>query len=294
VTSSISNSKSRAQWVFIAQSGMAVLVLGFIYSSALSFLPANKKGLNQWQEVDIHVQNYVFSKLPMRCVIVGSSMGNRLSPKELDPRDYNLSLGGGDALTGLEVILRSGKIPSCVLVEVNTTLLRDKDQELLTGVFHPIGFTLKKILPILQTSHQPIGVLAAAIKNKVDEEKPDTIATNFDALLEGQLADEQKLRPKVKIDRAVSDLKNLLDQLQAQGVKTFLFDMPRPEVLKNGANNQMVYQRIKSTMNPETYPWLEIDSSGTYQTEDTMHLTTSSARKFTALFAAAVNKTLDH
>ena len=270
-------------------------VISAVYSIALLPIQHGSTGLNQWQEAKIHAQNYLFEKTKIRCAIVGSSMGNRLDKKLLNENDTNLSLGGGDAITGLEIMIRSGRFPEkCVLVEGNSTLFRQADEELLASLFHPVGYPLKSILPMLRENFQPIGLLSTLLKNMSGEkEKPDTAAVNLKELIEGQAALEKPAPDEAEISVVLTKLKAQFEILKQHGIQIYFFDMPRPNLIADGARNRVLQSRIKAAFDSEHYPWIISPQEEDYQTEDALHLNTSSAKRFTALFVKAIDQALE-
>ena len=65
-------------------------------------------------------ERYLVAPHNKRTVIVGSSVANGLPPEGFRPADVaTLSMAGNGAMTGLEIILRSGARPQLVLVEVD-------------------------------------------------------------------------------------------------------------------------------------------------------------------------------
>ena len=103
---------------------------------------------NQSQGNIVAAQEFIYNEKAPN-IIVGSSMAARMK-KEFLPSDYlNLSFGGGSALTGLEILKKSGFIPKTIFVE-NNVIFRNKDKKMIDSLFYPILWKIKNYLPSLQ------------------------------------------------------------------------------------------------------------------------------------------------
>ena len=88
---------------------------------------------NQWQQNYSFAQDFVYGA-KTKNIIVGSSMAARMKNSFLPDDYYNLSFGGGSALTGLEIIKRTGYIPEYIYIE-NNIIFRNKDIQMIDDLF---------------------------------------------------------------------------------------------------------------------------------------------------------------
>ena len=266
-----------------------------LYSSIIQFsgIPGGK-GLNQWQENTIRLQNYVFSTVPYRCVITGSSMSARISQELLSTEDYNLSLSGGSALSGLEIITRTEKKPRCVLVEANPTLLRGVNEEEIDNIFHPVFYPFKKAIPALRDAYQPITLIGGLIKkSQKNSKKPDFRVVDFMEHIQFEKKEEKKLPSPEKLETTLNELSRLVQQLEAQGVRVYFFDTKRHSETQTGPKTRMIQESITKRLDPNLQKWLNLESFETFETEDGVHLNTSSAEKFTRLITRSLDQKLN-
>jgi len=79
---------------------------------------------NQQQKNYSFAQDFMYENKANN-IIVGSSMAARMNNDFLPKDFYNLSFSGGSVLTGLEIIKKSGFLPSRIYIE-NNIIFRKK------------------------------------------------------------------------------------------------------------------------------------------------------------------------
>jgi hypothetical protein len=289
VLSSTSSSKS----IFIKRAVGAFVAISVVYSLFIVVAQLEPgAGLNQWQENRIRIQTYLYARTPYRCVILGSSMGTRIPASALDSNDINLSLSGDNALTGAEIVKRAGHFPRCLIVELNATLNRQLNTELVAQQTEGIAHFFRKYMPMVREGYQPIVLLGSALKKKTSVGvKPDQVAANFNEHLDSRKAIETKVLPAEEWAETLAALDERLSFLQAQGVRVFLFDLPRHPDLVYSVQGQAVQATAHARFKGR-FEWIESDPDLAYQTEDGQHLTTSSGLKFAHYLMQQVDQKL--
>lgn len=243
---------------------------------------------NQWQNNFSRAQDYVYYSNAER-VIVGSSMANRMEDGLLPDKYFNLALSGGSALTGLEIIKRSGRLPSKIYVEGNL-IFKNKDDEMIHQLFLPFTFHLKRLVPALQEKNQPINVLVSLIKNQYIAQHKEQVKefVNNDIFV-AQLAQSREfyLSPPTGYLNELRELVELVNYFELEGVSIYFFEMPIAPELANLTRSLEQRRIIKSLFNNE---WLPYPDNGEYQTTDGIHLTYASAHRFSQHFTAGADK----
>jgi hypothetical protein len=122
---------------------------GGTFPSQLSFyqvlvsggvLPASD-GVSLIQNNIVKAQRYIYQDdSDLKMVIVGSSLAANLNVKDIGEGVKSIALGGGSSKTGLEIVKRSKSKPRIVLVEINDTIVRKIDAELVDSLYHPIFY----------------------------------------------------------------------------------------------------------------------------------------------------------
>jgi hypothetical protein len=107
-------------------------------------------------------ERYLIAPEEKRTVIVGSSVAKALPPEGFRPADVaTIFMPGNGAMTGLEIILRSGARPQLVLVEVDFAD-RGVDEDLISHLFDPAMVALRRAMPIFQDENNLLNLLVKA------------------------------------------------------------------------------------------------------------------------------------
>jgi hypothetical protein len=107
-------------------------------------------------------ERYLLVPSEKRTVIVGSSVAKALPPEGFRPADVaTIFMPGNGAMTGLEIILRSGARPQLVLVEVDFAD-RGVDEDLISHLFDPTMVALRRAMPIFQDENNLLNLLVKA------------------------------------------------------------------------------------------------------------------------------------
>lgn len=260
---------------------MAVLtvflgLIGIDQFVVMNWIPNGAEGQSQGQQNRVKVEQYLYAPVRYRCVVVGSSMSARIAPEYL-PRDfYNLALMGEGALTGLELVSEGKALPSCVLVEVNDTLLRGTDQKLIEQA--KSGGLALSGLRIFRTAYEPVTLLGGLLKSRLGDRKDSGALPNLAEVLTAVLKPEQDLPDPEKLKAVSHELLGRLNELSRRGVRIFLFDPPRAHELLESPRNREFQKSIHHFFQ-DRFTWIDFAQDGFYITRDGVHLDAPSAQR---------------
>src|SRR5579862_1872882 len=136
------------------------LILLLAYQVILPYVPRRYMLEQVRQQGNIlKAEEYLCSSNQPCQVIVGSSLSARLNPSVLGKDCFNLALNGGSALTGLELLVRSGARPRLVLVEINN-LDREVDRAFVDDEISPVFSLLRRHFSIFREENRPADLVA--------------------------------------------------------------------------------------------------------------------------------------
>jgi hypothetical protein len=283
VPSSTFSSRIVAAWPARTALATAAILVG--YNLAVAVLkPATLQSFDAGLR-NVTVAEHYLDGAPFRAVLTGSSMGYRLAGDFMDgdylgPAIYNLSLAGKTALSGLDLVL-SGPLPALVFVEMNT-LDRRYDPDFAAARLREPWRTMRAFMPGFRVENRPFDLAAAlawkGLKNILARagmaasepvySAPDGLAAS------GRPLDDQA---RMTVNENVELLERRIAALRQAGVRVVLLRLPSDPAAETASTRNMwtiCYARFP----PSRYEWLDLLSTGSYQTEDGFHLNKSSAR----------------
>lgn len=137
------------QWRSILRPVLIFLFLMSFYQVLVSggVLPASD-GVSFIQNNIVKAQRYVYQdNSDLKIVIVGSSLAANLQVTDIGKDVKSIALGGGTSQTGLEIVKKSNSNPPIVLVQINDTISRKIDLDLVEYLYDPIFYWLREYLP---------------------------------------------------------------------------------------------------------------------------------------------------
>jgi hypothetical protein len=147
---------------FLAGFALTLLAVTAGVSLLRESLPEDSEVQGEAYENAAVAERYLVAPDEKRTVIVGSSVAKALPPEGFRPADVaTLFMPGNGAMTGLEIILRSGARPQIVLVEVDFAN-RGVDDDLIAHLFDPAALALRKAMPIFQDENNLLNLLVKA------------------------------------------------------------------------------------------------------------------------------------
>ena len=260
-------------------------------------LPASD-GANVNQSNIVRAQRYVYQDdSDLKMVIVGSSLTANLNVKHMGEGVKSIALGGGASQTGLEIVKRSKSKPRIVLVEINDTIVRKIDAELVDSLYHPLFYWLRQYLPMMREEYRPISVFIDSLKSRSNQDSKLMTREALDSLEGRNLTPElsQKaiqttvdIQSKPLSEKDAKNMKQEADLMKNQiaeikrntGAKVVLFDIPRESRVNATLRMKQVRELAKKLFPPDRFEWLPPPKEREWRTNDAIHLIRSDARDF--------------
>lgn len=217
---------------------LTFLVLSLGYSVFIAAVPPSRAGVTVSQEALNRqtVERYRY-RIDAPVVIVGSSLAARFASAGDTACIYDLSIAGGSALTGLEIISQKHMKPRRVLVETNLL-----DRQLDTR-FAELPLWYREYLPLTWVENSPVNRLLtfiAELRSMGGGERAASTHAELAAPLRLQQAAYDKPVPGTTLSQALGELRKRLAALRRAGVEPILFEMPvHPSLVERLRARQM-------------------------------------------------------
>jgi hypothetical protein len=256
---------------------------------------ADGASLNQTNIVK--AQRYVYqNNSDLKMVMVGSSLAANINAKDIGEGVQSIALAGGATQTGLEIIKRSPVQPPIILAEINYTISRKLDSELLNSLYHPVFYWVRRYLPIMREEYRPVSVFIYYLKNRGKQDKnisKEELDKREGRFLTPELsqrgiqmavdAESQPLSEKetetIKKEAAliksqIADIKN------NSKARLVLFDIPMESRVDDTLRRKQVRALSKQLFPPESFEWLPPPPPREWRTNDGIHLIRSDSIDF--------------
>lgn len=230
-------------------------------------------------------------------VIAGSSMSDRLDARELGPERVKLTFPGGGPLTALEIIRRSGRVPSVLWFETNL-IVRDADESLISDATDAWRVELRRKSPAFTEHGRPsaygVGIFrtlfgrACRVVPALGGAAPAPSAgVPLDpAVFEGMMRTNRRglsIPPDAAdLGRRVELIGQQVDSLQKAGCKVVFFEMPVEPTLTGLAEPAAIREAMRKRFPADHYRWLDLSRETPWQTTDGIHLMPSEAAQVVA------------
>ena len=284
----------------IRKSLITCLCCFIIYSLFLVFFKEGKKtGQYQYQENIIKAERYLYAAKPYRCVMTGSSLSDKMLVDSL-PGMYSLSLPGLHPLDGIHVIESGKYLPDTVFIETN--FFFGPEDKSFTGHFNSkFRNTLKRELPALLESNQPVGIARYFISSLFHKEKKaesERVIKNeisipqsvFSRLLRGKQEAYQVI-DSAAVDSGLSVLSGAVESLTSRGCKVCFFEMPISPELEELPMPVYIRQSIEKRFGKMANTgFIRLPASHDYKTLDGIHLNEYGAREYTRYFKSELKR----
>lgn len=256
---------------------LTALILFIGYNLYLHWFPAapTNPTLAYWvKENHTKAQFYLQEKAQHPVVLCGTSLSS-LMTLWLPDSVYDLSIVGGSALTGVELVKKSGKIPGVIGVELNF-LLRTEDPYITEDALHPVWNPLRQYFPSFYSWHQPADLLTAnwqkhQMRQQVLTTSPggaNPRQSTYDANI-GLKKKEYDGLPDSALCVEMRDyLYDILSEMKAKGCRPFFYLMPMDTAL-------MRSHRIQAFLNyfqDSPFPVIVPKTNYNWKTADGEHL----------------------
>ncbi|WP_254563562.1 hypothetical protein [Oscillatoria sp. HE19RPO] len=251
-------------------------------------------GISQRQENIIKGQRYLYQKnRPNSIVIIGSSITGGIKAQNIGYQVTNIAMAGSNSKTGLELIKLNSTLPSLLLIEINETISKEIDRQLIESVHHPILDSIRFYLPMFREEYKPISVLVDSLKQTAQSQgpiaevsEPVTPIANPE-FRERFIATMAETQQEKLSEQAIQDLQKeskLVQQqiatLQKNGVRVILFNLPTESRLENTPRRQQIQGLMRTFFPPEQFEWLPEPPSREWRTSDGIHLVPSDAQAY--------------
>jgi len=272
-------------------SGLFIIffVMFFIYNVFLySVAPKITMYQNQWQKNYAFAQDFIYNE-SLDKIIVGSSMSARMENSFFDNKISNLSFTGGSVLTGLEIIKRKEIRVKTIYIETNV-IFREKDKKLVSTIFSPVLWKMKKKIPALQEKYQPLNIVLTQLKGSYGKTHAMRMKENIDAKVfnVGYKEEEKRYNAKsINYENSLHELKNLINYFEKNGTRIIFFEMPIDVRL---AQSIRAKQEREIIVNNFHNPWFKKPKNSVYSTSDGIHLLYKSAYKYSQVFMQEAEK----
>jgi hypothetical protein len=273
--SSTSNSKKKFSLKLLGCCGLILIAYHF-FVPAVANIPVEYQ--NQSQDNAIKVEDFVFGA-SKDVVIVGSSLTARLDHDFKFAGSYNMALGGDSALSGLEIIKRTNKLPKLLIVEGNVLL--PKSDSLISSVLAQPNLFLKTMSPVFREQFQPVTVFNSYLKSFFKKPVKAFNAESFNIALNEHIKAHKELTEKNQAEWAdrLKELSSYIEDLRAKGVQVVFLYMPMHPEVYNSPLAEYQRQKLTAYLQDNKIPLITPDSLN-YQTSDGIHLDVSSIGTF--------------
>lgn len=267
----ISNSKMVEIWfqikkILLFRPLLACLLILVLYQ-ALVFsgviLPSN--GINQFQTNTIKAQRYIYEQHnELNLVLVGSSIANNIQADYIRSDVANLGMAGGCTQTGLEIIRHNSVKPKVVLAEINSTIERGEDRELVKTLFNPFWRVVRDRVPIFRQEYRPVSAFVYNLREGNRKSQNLTQESFKESPLrqreiERIIAENSSLLPEdleEKIKQEAKVLKAQIADLERDGIQVLLVEFPGETVVEQTVRGKQVRELARSLFPRDRYHWL--------------------------------------
>lgn len=199
-----------------------------------AWAPQISQAQNQYAGNVGEAERYIYGSGRIPALVVGSSMVERLDLLT-DGRVQVLGMNGMSAREALEIVLRSGRLPEKIAVELNG-LTAPANDRFLGRLFDPWLAPVRRHVLALRTDYQPASVVMTLAKNtfgrKTAQEGPFVVPRGLAEVRAKQLKDQYSQAPDMEQLRAnLVDVRNAVAELGRRGVRVTYFEFPVPHGL---------------------------------------------------------------
>lgn len=246
----------------------------------------------------VKAQRYVYeNNAALKMVMVGSSLAANLRAKDIGDGVKSIALGGGASQTGLEIVEKSERKPPIVLVEINDTISRKIDADLIDSLYYPMFYWLRRYLPMLREEYRPVSVFIYSLKNRSNQNQKLT-REEFDKLEVRNTAPELSekgikmtldIQSKPLSEKDIEVIKKEAEYIKHQmakiqkdaKVRFVLFDIPQESRVNATLRRKQVRELVQSLFPPQNFEWLPPPPPREWRTNDGIHLIRTDAQDFT-------------
>lgn len=264
----------------------------------------SSEGFNQWQGNIVRLQRYAYDRHEkLNLVLVGSSLTANIPSDIIDRQTIGLGLNGGATQTGLETVIRQDIKPKILLVEVNNTIDRKIDKQVIESNYNPFLYTLRHHAPIFREEYKPsiqLILMFDNIRNKfkktpkpaekpIDVDRADSQQSteehsSLSDTIVSQLiqSNSQPLSAKEKnlLTQEAEYIKSQITKIKRDGTQVILYNIPGDHRLENTLAVKQSQLLMKELFPASNFEWLPEPPARKWQTRDGAHLIPSDAKVY--------------
>ena len=273
--------------------GAAFLSLSFYQVLVLTKIVKPSDGIHQWQNNFIRLQRYAYqTSSQSNIVLAGSSLTANLPTSEIGSSVSNLGIMGGCTQTSVEAVARKSSKPAILVVEINNTIDRKIDTQIIDSIYNPFLYSLRLYLPIFREEYQPVSVFypkLMALRNKIlqfirfnnnsvniNKNLADTLISQFVEQYQKPVSEKQRKL----MQQEAEFLKLQISKLRKKGVRVVLFDIPRDPRLQATLQERQVKALMKEFFPVNQFEWLPEPPPRNWNTYDGVHIVSSDAKYY--------------
>lgn len=253
-------------------------------------LPASN-GANQWENNKIRAEQFFDNDNLRSNVIVGSSLTQNLPVEKLGIT--NLGMAGGGPSTGLKLILGRSVRPGVLFVEVDETITRGVDKQLLNAVMNPLAASIRRVVLSTRTEYRPLSVAVEFARSLYTYRVLP--GETLDMELRSRYIDRLKVQEAQAITEYESDdlrrncnsLRDDMLSLRLRGWDIYVLDIPRDHALARTIRKQSVDAIIKSCLSEREFSWLQLPDNA-WTAQDGVHIASRYAEEAARTMVASI------
>ena len=286
--------------------GKSLLVFALLvaaYMAVLPTLPPIQDGFtggSQWDKNLMKEEELLYKKdASYEAILVGSSISARLI--DLPESWFNLAMGGRSSIAGLNTLCNSSVDPCLVIVETNNLNLGASAQDNI------VIEQLKKQHPAFLTENKPAHVLLRTLAkfagmspggqrpttNLIPSE-PDkrTVSSElYSEMLERRLLICEKTMAQDELAERTSQIKEQVHQLEKRGFQFVFIEIPECEEAFDSPRKSQIRSAYRNMFPVNESRWFDdFENSKLYASNDAVHLTATSSKRFCIALVSYISK----
>jgi hypothetical protein len=262
--------KGRVSRILVWAAVLTVLWMGLIQIWA----PSITQPQNQFAGNVTEAERYIYGSGPVPALVVGSSMVEWLDLLT-DGKVQVLGMNGMSAREALQIVLRSGRLPERIAIELNG-LTAPANEGFLGRLFNPWLSPVRERVLALRTEYQPASVIMSLAKQAFGRNSgrtgPSPAPPGLAEVRAKQLYDQYCKPPDMDQLRAnLRTVRDAVAELERRGVRVTYFEFPVPHGLAKTIFHQARRAANAEILGPAAATALFLDDDA-FTTTDGIHL----------------------
>ncbi|MBH8566233.1 hypothetical protein I8748_29430 [Nostoc sp. CENA67] len=302
-----SNSKNyqssfKSNGIYILRPIIVAIVVLAVYQILIwcNFLTPHE-GIAQQESNLIRAERYFYGdEAKTKFVVVGSSMIANIPVNDIGSNLFNLGIRGDSSVTGLELVKLRKTKPSLVLVELNGTISRKMNADLIKSFSYPVSYLSRLYFSMFRAEYRPISIFVTKLKkikgddNETVNVQQKTIQSELEKnIVKRAVQTNSKLLNQEEIDSLIKGanfIQNQISEIRKGSIKVVLFDVPREQEVIESPREKQIQQLIRNLFPKNNYEWLPDSLKTDWVTGDGVHLKSSDAVKYAEFLQETLQK----